>query len=61
MGNVGAGVFKHLTLNRALLRERVGCELEVKKIAVRDMARDRGVSVPAGLLTTRWEELPKTR
>lgn len=57
MGNVGAGVFKHLTLNRALLRERLGCELEVKKIAVRDMARDRGVSVPAGLLTTRWEEL----
>ena len=57
MGNVGAGVFKHLTLNRALLRERLGCELEVKKIAVRDLARDRGVSVPAGLLTTRWEEL----
>ena len=47
MGNVGAGVFKHLTQNRALLRERLGYELDVKKIAVRDLHRDRGVPVPA--------------
>ena len=57
MGNVGAGVFKHLTQNRALLRERLGYELEVKKIAVRDVAKARGVSVPDGLLTVRWEDL----
>ena len=56
MGNVGAGVFKHLTQNRALLRERLGYELEVKKIAVRDVAKARGISVPADLLTTRWED-----
>ena len=57
MGNVGAGVFKHLTQNRALLRERLGYELEVKKIAVRDVAKTRGISVPGELLTTRWEDL----
>jgi len=57
MGNVGAGVFKHLTQNRALLRERLGYELEVKKIAVRDVAKARGVKVPGELLTTRWEDL----
>ncbi len=57
MGNVGAGVFKHLTQNRALLRERLGYELEVKKIAVRDPAKARGVSVSGELLTTRWEDL----
>ena len=57
MGNVGAGVFKHLTQNRALLRERLGYELEVKKIAVRDPAKARGISVPGELLTTRWEDL----
>src|SRR6201996_4517625 len=57
MGNVGAGVFKHLTQNRALLRERLGYELEVKKIAVRDPAKARGMEVPGGLLTTRWEDL----
>ena len=56
MGNVGAGVFKHLTQNRALLRERLGFELEVKKIAVRDKSRDRGVAVPAELLTTNAAE-----
>jgi homoserine dehydrogenase len=57
LGNVGAGVFKHLTLNRALLRERLGFELEVKKVAVRDVAKARGIDVPAALLTTRAEEL----
>jgi homoserine dehydrogenase len=57
MGNVGAGVFKHLTQNRALLRERLGYELEVKKIALRDPAKDRGVNVPVSLVTTRWEDL----
>jgi homoserine dehydrogenase len=29
----------------------------VEKIVVRDLARDRGVAVPAELLTTRWQEL----
>ena len=46
MGNVGAGVFKHLTQNRALLRERLGYELEVKKIAVRDVAKARASAFP---------------
>lgn len=57
LGNVGAGVFKHLTQNRALLRERLGCELAVKRIALRDLTRDRGIAVPADLLTTRWQEV----
>jgi homoserine dehydrogenase len=57
MGNVGAGVFKHLTQNRALLRERLGYELDVTKIAVRDPHKDRGVAVPPEIITTRWEDL----
>jgi homoserine dehydrogenase len=57
MGNVGAGVFKHLTQNRALLRERLGYELDVTKIALRDPKKDRGVPVPAELITTKWEDL----
>ena len=44
LGNVGAGVFKHLTQNRALLRERLGFELTVRKIAVRDPTKDRGIA-----------------
>ena len=38
-GNVGAGVFKHLANNRILLTERLGLELAVKKIVVRDFAK----------------------
>lgn len=57
MGNVGAGVVKHLTLNRALLRERLGFELDVRRIAVRERSKDRGVQVPDRLLTTNWQEL----
>ncbi len=57
LGNVGAGVFKHLTLNRALLRERLGLELVVRKVAVRDAARARDVAVPPEMLTTRWQDV----
>ena len=57
MGNVGAGVYKHLTKNRVLLMERLGLELVVKKIAVRDMAKPRTVTAPRELLTERWEDL----
>ncbi|MEY5009374.1 MAG: hypothetical protein RLZZ253_513 [Verrucomicrobiota bacterium] len=57
MGNVGAGVFKHLRGNRSLLRERLGYELEVRKIAVRNLSKDRGCEVPAELLTTDWRQL----
>lgn len=57
LGNVGAGVFKHLTQNRALLRERLGYELLVKKIAVRDTTKDRGIAIPSELLTTSWQAL----
>jgi len=57
MGNVGAGVFKNLANNRVLLMERIGAELAVKKIVVRDPSRQRDVAAPAALYTTRWEDL----
>jgi len=57
MGNVGAGVFKHLTQNRALLRERLGFELDVKKVALRDPSKDRGVTIPPEIVTTNWQDI----
>lgn len=51
LGNVGAGVFKHLANSRALLRERLGHELIVRKIAVRDLKKARGLEVGPELLT----------
>lgn len=57
LGNVGAGVFKNLEKNRALITQRIGAEICVKRVAVRDMARQRDVEVAAALLTTDWKEL----
>ncbi|MBU6178928.1 MAG: homoserine dehydrogenase, partial [Verrucomicrobia bacterium] len=56
-GNVGAGVFKNLAKNRHLLRERTGYHLEVARVAVRDPGKIRSVDLPAGLVTTRLEDL----
>jgi len=56
-GTVGAGVYKHLSGNRRLLCERLGLELEVRRIALRDAARQRPVMPPKELITTRWEDL----
>lgn len=50
-GTVGQGVWRHLQTQRAELESRLGVEIVFPKIAVRDVKRDRGVSVPAGVLT----------
>ena len=57
LGTVGAGVYKHLTANRALLSKRLGYELTVQKIVVRDLAKPRSVSPPASLMSTRLDDL----
>jgi homoserine dehydrogenase len=57
LGTVGAGVFKHLQQNRVLIAERLGLELGVRRIAVRDVGKSREVQPSAKLLTNRWEDL----
>jgi len=56
-GTVASGVFKHLALNRALLSERLGLTLEVRRIAVRDPKKSRSVDAPASLFTSQWQEV----
>ena len=56
-GTVGAGVFLNLGKNRALLRERTGCEFLVRRIAVKDPAKARPVPLPEGIVTADWREL----
>ncbi len=51
LGTVGTGAFRILKENAELIRHRVGVPIEVTKIAVRDVKRDRGMDVPAALLT----------
>jgi len=57
LGNVGAGVYKNIEKNRALLIERTGADIRVEKIAVRDPSRKRDVDPPAEMITTRWQDL----
>lgn len=57
LGNVGAGVYKNLQRNGALLAARAGVHIVVKKIAVRDRAKHVAAGVPADLLTTDWRDL----
>lgn len=57
LGNVGAGVYKNLLKNGDLLSDRLGLILKVRRIAVRDLAKERGFDVPAELLTSDWRDL----
>jgi homoserine dehydrogenase len=57
LGTVGAGVYRHLKQNRVLIVERLGLELDIRRIAVRNPAILRSVHPPAKLVTSRWEEV----
>lgn len=50
-GTVGAGTVEALLENGDIIRNRVGSEIVIRKIADLDMASDRGVSIEAGILT----------
>jgi homoserine dehydrogenase len=50
-GTVGTGVVKILQQNAALIRRRVGVPVELVRVADPDTTRDRGVRLPAGVLT----------
>ncbi|HET7439563.1 MAG TPA: homoserine dehydrogenase, partial [Nitrospira sp.] len=49
-GTVGTGVVKILLENAALIRRRVGVPIELIRIADVDVTRDRGVTLPSGML-----------
>ncbi len=51
-GIVGSGTAKVLLENKDILRERLGFELNLKRIADLDIKRDRGIKIPEGVLTT---------
>ena len=57
LGNVGRGVYIILHQNREEIMKRSGYEIEISKILVRDLNKDRGVEVPENILTTDFEEI----
>lgn len=50
-GVVGQGVFDHLDRKRAVLREQLGVEIVVSRIAVRNTEKARDVEVDASIIT----------
>lgn len=52
LGTVGRGVYRVLEKNRDIISARLGASLEVLRILVRDAEKDRGITLPPGLLTT---------
>ncbi|KEI01972.1 homoserine dehydrogenase [Clostridium botulinum] len=57
LGNVGRGVWKILNANKEEIKERSGYDIEVSKILVRDINKDRGVEIPKDIITTNPEEI----
>ena len=56
-GTVGAGTAANLLKNHDIISERTGVDVELVRIADRDITTDRGVKVPAELLTTDVDKL----
>ena len=50
-GNVGASLVRLVAEHGDVIAARVGARVEVVRVAVRDTGRDRGVALPAGVLT----------
>lgn len=57
VGTVGGGVARALIERREYFARQVGAELVVCKAAVRDLAKRRSVTLPAGVLTTDVDEV----
>lgn len=59
LGNVGRGVWTILNENKEEIMKRSGYEVEVSKILVRDVKKNRGLDIPEELLTDNFEEVLK--
>jgi homoserine dehydrogenase len=57
VGNVGSGLIKILRQRRSLLRNKLGCNLVLKKICDKDLKSKRDVYLPRDILTTDANEI----
>ena len=57
LGNVGRGVWMILISNKEEIRKRSGYEIEVAKILVRDLDKDRGFEIQKELITNNFQEI----
>jgi homoserine dehydrogenase len=56
-GIVGSGTAKILLENRDILKERLGFEVGLKRIADLDITTDRGIKIPEGVLTASADDV----
>ena len=56
-GTIGTGVVKVLKENAKVIQERLGAEIVLKRIADKDISRDRGVDVDKSVLTTDAQDI----
>lgn len=57
LGTVGSGVLKTIKLQEQKLTQRIGKKVEIVKVLVKDLSKERQVIVEAHLLTTNVEEV----
>jgi homoserine dehydrogenase len=57
LGTVGSGVVKAITGNQLSISGKLGAELQIKKILVRDLCKNRLVQVPKFLLTKDYQDI----
>lgn len=57
LGTVGRGVYRILKDNHTGIEQKVGARIEIKKILVRDLAKNRGVVPEEGILTTNISDI----
>jgi homoserine dehydrogenase len=56
-GTIGTGVVRVLKENAQVIKDKLGCEVHLKKIADLDVSRDRGVKVEKGVLTKNADDI----
>ncbi|MCQ2968747.1 MAG: homoserine dehydrogenase [Clostridium sp.] len=57
LGNVGKGVLSIIRENKEQIIKRSGYEVEIGRILVRDINKDRGIEVEQSILTTNYEDI----
>ncbi len=61
LGTVGTGTVRILLNNNDIIQERTGLDIGLKMIADLDIKRDRGISIPEGILTTDANDILEDR
>src|SRR3990172_6116719 len=57
LGTVGGGVLSILERHQPEIEARLGARIVVRKVVLRDPEKPRAVEVPAGIVTTRMQDL----